>query len=76
MAAMLAEIKSRILLPRSSEEDEDEEDPRAQLIRSLQASERSRDVAERVVEPPALPRLPHPAAACAQDTPPHAFSYP
>ena len=30
MAAMLAEIKSRMLLPRSSELEEDEEDPRAQ----------------------------------------------
>lgn len=33
MAAMLAEIKSRMLLPRSSVEDDEEEDPRAQLIR-------------------------------------------
>ncbi len=40
MAAMLAEIKSRMLLPRSSEEDEDEEDPRAELIRRLQEYER------------------------------------
>ncbi len=30
MAAMLAEIKSRMLLPRSSEAEEEEEDPRAQ----------------------------------------------
>ena len=36
MAAMLAEIKSRMLLPRSSEELDDEEDPRAQLIKRLQ----------------------------------------
>jgi len=27
MAALLAEIKSRMLLPRQSEEDDDEEDP-------------------------------------------------
>jgi segregation and condensation protein A len=54
MAAMLAEIKSRMLLPRSSEEEEDEEDPRAQLIRRLQEYERYREVAERVDE---LPRL-------------------
>ena len=32
MAAMLAEIKSRLLLPRP-EEDTDEDDPRAELIR-------------------------------------------
>ncbi|MES2604658.1 MAG: ScpA family protein [Pseudomonadota bacterium] len=54
MAAMLAEIKSRMLLPRSQEEEEDEEDPRAQLIRRLQEYERYREVAERV---DALPRL-------------------
>src|SRR5690606_37950311 len=54
MAAMLAESKSRILLPRSQEEDEDEEDPRAQLIRRLQEYERYREAAERVDE---LPRL-------------------
>ena len=35
MAAMLAEIKSRMLLPRV-EESEDEEDPRAELVRRLQ----------------------------------------
>ena len=35
MAAMLAEIKSRMLLPRATTEEEDEEDPRAQLIRRL-----------------------------------------
>lgn len=54
MAAMLAEIKSRILLPRSSEEEEDEEDPRALLILRLQEYERYREVAERVDE---LPRI-------------------
>ena len=35
MSAMLAEIKSRMLLPKRTEED-DEEDPRAELIRRLQ----------------------------------------
>lgn len=54
MAAMLAEIKSRMLLPRSQDDEEDEEDPRAQLIRRLQEYERYREVAERV---DALPRL-------------------
>lgn len=38
MAAMLAEIKSRLLLPRSASEEE-EEDPRAELIRRLQEYE-------------------------------------
>lgn len=47
MAAMLAEIKSRMLLPRSSEGDgEEEEDPRANLIRRLQEYERFRQAAE------------------------------
>jgi segregation and condensation protein A len=36
MAAMLAEIKSRMLLPRPEIEDEDAEDPRAVLVRRLQ----------------------------------------
>lgn len=55
MAAMLAEIKSRMLLPRSSENaDEDEEDPRAQLIRRLQEYERFKQAAEDIDE---LPRL-------------------
>ena len=54
MAAMLAEIKSRMLLPRSSVEADDEEDPRAQLIRRLQEYERYKKAAEDI---DALPRL-------------------
>src|SRR5690606_6509002 len=46
MAAMLAEIKSRMLLPRSSSEDQDEDDPRAQLIRRLQEYERYKKAAQ------------------------------
>jgi len=46
MAAMLAEIKSRMLLPRSAEAEEDEEDPRAELIRRLQEYERFKQAAE------------------------------
>ena len=45
MAAMLAEIKSRLLLPRP-EETEDEDDPRAELIRRLQAYEQFKQAAE------------------------------
>jgi segregation and condensation protein A len=45
MAATLAEIKSRMLLPRSAEE-EDEEDPRAELVRRLQEYERYKQAAE------------------------------
>ncbi|MBV1919206.1 MAG: segregation/condensation protein A, partial [Pseudomonadales bacterium] len=40
MAALLAEIKSRSLLPRQSEIEDDENDPRAELIRRLQEYER------------------------------------
>ncbi|MGB1092511.1 MAG: segregation and condensation protein A, partial [Oceanobacter sp.] len=47
MAAMLAEIKSRVLLPRNQDADgEDEEDPRAELIRRLQEYERFKTAAE------------------------------
>ncbi len=45
MAAVLAEIKSRMLLPRQSEGEEDEEDPRAELIRRLQEYERFKTAA-------------------------------
>jgi segregation and condensation protein A len=45
MAATLAEIKSRMLLPRSSEGDEDEDDPRAELVRRLQEYERFKKAA-------------------------------
>ena len=55
MAAMLAEIKSRMLLPRSKEGDEEEEgDPRAELIRRLQEYERFKKAAEDMEE---LPRM-------------------
>ena len=63
MAAMLAEIKSRILLPRTSEEDEEEEDPRAQLIRRLQEYERFREAAETLDGYPRLERDIHLASA-------------
>ena len=46
MAAMLAEIKSRMLLPRPPATEEEEEDPRAELIRRLQEYERYKQAAE------------------------------
>lgn len=46
MAAMLAEIKSRLLLPASSNIEEDEEDPRMMLVRRLQAYEQIKLAAE------------------------------
>jgi segregation and condensation protein A len=54
MAAMLAEIKSRMLLPRPSEADAEEEDPRAELVRRLQEYERYKQAAEDI---DALPRV-------------------
>lgn len=56
MAAMLAEIKSRMLLPRATTEEEDEEDPRAQLIRRLQEYERFKKAAEDIEELPRMER--------------------
>ncbi|MDH5517213.1 MAG: segregation/condensation protein A [Gammaproteobacteria bacterium] len=55
MAAMLAEIKSRMLLPRV-EETEDEEDPRAELVRRLQEYERFRSAAENIDKLPRMER--------------------
>lgn len=46
MAAMLAEIKSRMLLPRPSSDDQEEDDPRAELVRRLQEYERFKKAAE------------------------------
>ncbi len=56
MAAMLAEIKSRTLLPRPPREagEDDEADPRAELIRRLQEYEQLKSAAEALA---ALPRL-------------------
>ena len=52
MAAVLAEIKSRMLLPRSVDVEDEEEDPRAQLIRRLQEYERFKKAAEDIEELP------------------------
>jgi len=54
MAAMLAEIKSRMLLPRPPAAENEEPDPRAELARRLQEYERFKRAA---VELDALPRL-------------------
>lgn len=56
MAATLAEIKSRILLPRQDEEDAEEDDPRMQLIRRLQEYERFKKAAQDIDELPRLDR--------------------
>lgn len=51
MAALLAEIKSRMLLPRHDEVD-DEDDPRAELVRRLQAYEQFKHAANNLDELP------------------------
>jgi segregation and condensation protein A len=56
MAAVLAEIKSRMLLPRQSESEDEEDDPRATLIRRLQEYECIKDVAEEIDLMPRLER--------------------
>ena len=53
MAAILAEVKSRMLLPRPRAEDGEEADPRAELVRRLQEYERFKQAAEDL---DALPR--------------------
>ncbi|HHJ35134.1 MAG TPA: segregation/condensation protein A [Gammaproteobacteria bacterium] len=58
MAAMLAEIKSRMLLPRPAE-SEDEDDPRAELIRRLQEYERFKTAAQDIDELPRVAREIH-----------------
>jgi segregation and condensation protein A len=60
MAAMLTEIKSRMLLPKRDEEV-DEEDPRAELIRRLQDYERFKTAADDLDQLPRLERDIHPA---------------
>jgi len=54
MAAILAEIKSRLLLPRPELPEGEEHDPRADLVRRLQEYERYKKAAEDI---DALPRL-------------------
>nr|WP_245701627.1 ScpA family protein [Halomonas pantelleriensis] len=65
MAAMLAEIKSRTLLPRppKGDDEDDEGDPRAELIRRLQEYERLKHAAETLGELPRLGRDWFPAQA-------------
>lgn len=48
MAALLAEIKSRMLLPRIEPSETEEEDPRAELIRRLQEYEKFKKAAESI----------------------------
>jgi len=56
MAALLGEIKSHSLLPRQESEQEDENDPRAELIRRLQEYERFKNAAEQIDTIPRVER--------------------
>ncbi len=56
MAAMLAEIKSRMLLPRPLTDEDEEDDPRAELIRRLQEYERFKKAADDMDEIPRAER--------------------
>lgn len=64
MAALLAEIKSRLLLPRPPELEEEEEDPRALLIRRLQEYECIKTAAQDI---DVLPRLDRDLFPCRAD---------
>lgn len=56
MAAILAEIKSRMLLPRVEDPENPEADPRAELVRRLQEYERFKQAAEDIDKLPRVER--------------------
>ncbi len=63
MAATLAEIKSRMLLPRPQSDGAEEDDPRAELVRRLQEYERFKRAAEDMEELSRVDRDTFPASA-------------
>lgn len=67
MAAMLAEIKSRMLLPRPADAEGEEDDPRAELVRRLQEYERYKQAAEDLDALPHVGRDVFPASAQAPE---------
>ena len=69
MAALMAEIKSRILLPRPIEAEEDEGDPRMELVRRLQEYERFKTAAENLERMPRMGRELHNASAKPESVP-------
>lgn len=66
MAALLAEIKSRMLLPKPKTETEEEIDPRAELVRRLQEYEQIKTVAEKLA---VLPRTGEDMFVCSANPP-------
>ena len=73
MAALLGEIKSRMLLPRPKSEEDDDEDPRAALVRRLQEYERFSKAAGQLDDRPRLERDVYTAQADLIDPDPHKF---
>ncbi|HXF08817.1 MAG TPA: ScpA family protein [Candidatus Acidoferrales bacterium] len=70
MAAWLAEIKSRLLLPRpTAASDEEPADPRAELVRRLQEYARIRSAADRLDALPRMERDLFPVTAAVPDGP-------
>jgi segregation and condensation protein A len=67
MAAILAEIKSRMLLPRPPSDETAEDDPRADLVRRLQDYERFKQAAEDLDTLPRMERDTSPVAAFVPD---------
>jgi segregation and condensation protein A len=65
MAAVLAEIKSRLLLPRSKPTSEEEEDPRAQLVQRLKEYEQFKLAAQALDDLPRVERDILPISLCA-----------
>lgn len=63
MAATLAEIKSRLVLPRPASVDDEEEDPRAELVRRLREYERFKAAAQKLDDLPRMERDTHLARA-------------
>ncbi|MFP4495033.1 MAG: segregation and condensation protein A [Halochromatium sp.] len=67
MAAMLCEIKSRMLLPRTDDDSEEDADPRAELVRRLAEYEQFKQAAQDL---DALPRLERDGFAVRASVPP------
>jgi segregation and condensation protein A len=67
MAAILAEVKSRMLLPKRADAEEDEDDPRAELIRRLKEYELIKNAAQELDNIPRQERDVFPAQAQTSD---------
>jgi segregation and condensation protein A len=68
MAAILAEVKSRMLLPKRPDAEEDEDDPRAELIRRLKEYELIKNAAQELNNIPRQERDVFPARAQTSDS--------